>query len=340
MNSYERVMAVLRGEIPDRVPYGEMFIDEKVINKIKPGMSYEDFIDYADIDIVTCLTVAEPPDKIQWVDKASGLWRDKWGALQKNDGDVVSVIQEPAVINSMEDLENYISPDPAKASVLESAAMLIKRFKGKRAIAVVGEEIFAPIQYMRAGLQNLVFDFYDRPELVHEMAQITTNYHVELYKKLIEMGVEIVFLGDDYAGKGGPMISPDHLEEFIMPGFRKVVKAIKDSGGYCIKHTDGDIWKIIRLFTDTGIDIMGPLESPYMNLAEVRDRCNVGVMGNVNVDLLGRGTSEEVKVATKKLIREVSPGGRFILSSGNSISSAVKPENFMVMIETVKTYGD
>ena len=339
MNSAERVIEVLNGRIPDRVPYAEMFIDEKVIDKIKPGMSYEDFVDYADIDIATCLTVAEPSDKIQWIDKKNGLWKDRWGAIQKNDGNVISVIQEPAVINSLEDLKNYIPPDPEKASVIESARRLVKRFKGRRAVGVVGEAVFAPIQYMRAGLQNLVFDFYDRPELIHGMAEIVADYHAKLYRKLIGIGVEIVFLGDDYSAKTGPMISPEHLEEFIMPGFRKVVKAIKDAGGYCIKHTDGNIWKLIPMLVDAGVDMLGPLESPYMDLAEVRDKCNIGVMGNVNVDLLGRGTPQEVKSATEKLILELSPRGRFILSSGNSISSAVRPENFMAMIETVKKYS-
>jgi uroporphyrinogen decarboxylase len=336
MSSAKRVFDVLDGKIPDRVPYAEMFIDEKVINKIQLGMSYEDFADYADIDIVTCLTVAEPPEKTQWADRENGIWRDKWGALQKNDGNVVSVIQEPAVIGSMDDLRNYTPPDPGKASVLESAERLVKRFKGNRAVAVVGEEVFAPMQYMRAGLQNLVFDFYDRPELVHGMAEIAADYHAALYRKLIGMGVEIVFLGDDYASKSGPMISPEHMEEFIMPGLRKVVGAVKDAGGYCVKHTDGDIWKIAPLLVSAGVDMLGPLESPYMDLADVRQKCGVGVMGNVSVDLLARGTPDEVRAATEKLLAELAPGGRFILSSGNSISSAVRPENFMAMIETVR----
>jgi hypothetical protein len=46
MNSYERVMTALSGGKPDEVPYGEMFIDPKVIDKIKPGIEYVDFEEY------------------------------------------------------------------------------------------------------------------------------------------------------------------------------------------------------------------------------------------------------------------------------------------------------
>jgi hypothetical protein len=44
VNSRERVLKTLRGEIPDRVPVTEMFIDEKVMHAICPGSTYDDFI--------------------------------------------------------------------------------------------------------------------------------------------------------------------------------------------------------------------------------------------------------------------------------------------------------
>lgn len=47
-------------------------------------------------------------------------------------------------------------------------------------------------------------------------------------------------------------------------------------------------WKILPLLAGTGVDMFGPLESPARELDEVRDKFNIGVMGNVNVDLLGR----------------------------------------------------
>ncbi len=334
MNSYERVIAALEGKPADRTPYGEMFIDPNVIDKIKPGIEYADFIEWADIDIVSCLTMAEPAPRMNWIDREAGLWRDKWGATQLNDGDVISTIQEPPVIRSMDDLKDYCPPDPEDSYVIEASLELIERFKGERAIAVVGEAVFAPMQYLRAGLQNLVFDFFDQPELIHAMTKIAADYHIKLYTRLIQMGVDIIFLGDDFAAKGGPMISPDHIREFILPGMKRVVKAIKDAGGYCIKHTDGDIHKILPVLKEADMDMLGPLESPYMNLAEVRDNYGIGVMGNVNVDLLGRGTPQEVELETRKLLDETAPGGRFILSSGNSISSAVKPENLLAMINT------
>lgn len=340
MNSRERILAVLKGETPDRLPYAEMFIDYSVMNGLLPGCTTDEFIEHYDIDMATCLTMAERPETIHWINKDEGLWRDKWGATQKNDGNVISVVQEPAALSCMDDLKSYTPPNPKDASVLEEVKRLVGLYKGRRAIGVVGEEVFAPIQYMRAGLQPLAYDFYDQPEFVHAMVDIAAEYHSALYRELVGLGADIIFLGDDYCAKVGPMINPDLFEEFFLPGFKKVVRAIKDAGGYVVKHTDGACWKILPLMSDTGVDMFGPLESPYMELDEVRDKLNIGVMGNVNVDLLGRGTTDDVRKSTLDIIRKVSPGGRHILASGNSISNAVKPENFAAMLDTVREFGN
>jgi uroporphyrinogen-III decarboxylase len=62
-------------------------------------------------------------------------------------------------------------------------------------------------------------------------------------------------------------------------------------------------------------------------------------MGNINVDLLSRGSREQVVEATKHLIATVSAKGPHILSSGNTIASSVNPENFLAMVETVLHFG-
>lgn len=341
MTSRERFLAALEGRRPDRVPTMEMYIDPKVRNAICPGASYEDFLDYADMDAVTCWTMVENPADMRWVDREKGLWRDKWDALQIATDEAMSVITEPARIESEADLANYTPPDPAEASVLRHAKKLVERFKGKRAIVVIGEECFAPSQYLRAGLANLMMDYVERPEFVKKLARIGVEYHVELYRKLIAEGVEVVWLGDDYAGKTGPFMSPAHFEEFILPGLKTVVRAVKDAGAYCVHHTDGDIWKIMDLLLSTGLDGLGPLEPAYMRLDEVRrySRNRFAVMGNVDVDLLSRGSVEDVRAATRELLSRMSPLGGHILSSGNTIASSVRPENFLAMLETARQYG-
>jgi uroporphyrinogen-III decarboxylase len=62
-------------------------------------------------------------------------------------------------------------------------------------------------------------------------------------------------------------------------------------------------------------------------------------MGNVDVDLLSRGSVQAVVKATKKLLATVSVHGGHVMSSGNSITSSVKPENFLAMVRTTQEFG-
>jgi len=341
MNSAERVIRTLQGEIPDRVPLFELFIDSSVIEQIKPGMTYEDFVEWADLDVVTCLTMSESPESMHWIDRDAGIWRDKWGCTQGYTGEVMSVPIEPPRIQTLGDLASYIPPDPADNEVLGRARELVSRFHGRRAVCAVGEAVFAVSQYLRAGLANLMVDYIAQPELARKLARIGAEYHVELYRRLIDEGVEIIALGDDYAGKTGTYMSPVHFDEFILPGLRTVVREIKAKGAYCIKHTDGNVWDIMDSLLSTGLDVLGPLEPAYMALDEVRRYSGnkVGVAGNVDVDLLSRGGPDEVVAATKEQLRRVSPLGGHFLGSGNSISSSVQGDNYMAMVQTVQHCG-
>ena len=60
MNSYERAITVLNGEIPDRVPSFELLIDPKVIRGIIGTDSYPDLCDELDIDLV----ISQTPSKL------------------------------------------------------------------------------------------------------------------------------------------------------------------------------------------------------------------------------------------------------------------------------------
>jgi uroporphyrinogen decarboxylase len=121
-----------------------------------------------------------------------------------------------------------------------------------------------------------------------------------------------------------------------------VVAAVKRSGMYCIKHTDGDIRKIMDSLVGTGVDCLGPLEPvPGMELRPILERYpgRIAVMGNLSIDLLSRGSEEEVIRQTKRALATVSATGPHILSSANTIASSVKPENFLAMLNTAKQFG-
>ena len=66
----------------------------------------------------------------------------------------------------------------------------------------------------------------------------------------------------------------------------------------------------------------------------------VCIVGNIDVHLLAQGAPEQVALEVKHTIRNLAPGGGYILGSGNSIPSYAKPDNVLAMSETFKNYRD
>ncbi len=339
MNSRERVLTTLRHRQADRVPVAEMWIDPHVVKAIVPNArDSNDLVEHLGLDMVTVPTMIYEADEVQWVDRDNGIFRDKWGALQHLTEEAIPVPSAPALIETVEDLARYKPPDPAKSPIIEKVRRLRARFPDK-AVAVVGESGWAPAVYLRGGIENLFLDLAERPQFAKDLMSIGATYYAELYSLA---GADVVFLGDDYSDNRGPMMSPQMFEEIILPHDAAVVAAIKETGGYCIKHTDGDIRKIMDQLIGTGLDALGPLQDvPGMELDKILEKYpgRITVMGNVPVDLLARGSVEEVVAATKRLLRDVSAKGAHIMSSGNTITSCVRPENYVAMVRATQQFG-
>jgi uroporphyrinogen decarboxylase len=122
-----------------------------------------------------------------------------------------------------------------------------------------------------------------------------------------------------------------------------MVDAIHDEGAKVIKHSDGNLWPILDLIVDTGIDGLNPMEPiAGMDIGRVKRLYGnrVCLIGNVDCAyILSEASVEEVEAAVKECILKASPGGGHIISSSNAIHSSVKPENYRKMIEAARKHG-
>ena len=192
-------------------------------------------------------------------------------------------------------------------------------------------------------MENLLIAVAAEPELVSALVDLSVNLNLEMAKEVAARGVKIVYTGDDYAGNLGPLMSPKHFRKLFYPGLCRVMGGFKELGLYVIKHTDGNLRTIIDMIVDSGIDCLDPIDPQAgMDLAEVKAQYGqrIALKGNVDcAQLMTFGTPDQVVEATRQALREGAPGGGFILSSSNSIHSAVKPENYLAMLNTWQEYG-
>jgi uroporphyrinogen decarboxylase len=138
-------------------------------------------------------------------------------------------------------------------------------------------------------------------------------------------------------------MSVKQFEAFVLPYLKRVVQTAKRLGVPFIKHTDGNLWLIIDMIVDSGIDALDPIEPiAGMDIGKVKRKYGgrIAVIGNVDCSyVLPLGSEKEVEDAVKETIAKASPGGGHVMASSNSIHPAVKPSNYMLMIELAKKYG-
>ena len=336
MNSRERVIAALERRQPDRVPYVESVVDEKLMQTLLPGCDYFQFNDWLGKDSVGQNRSSWSRDNVEYVDRERGLFRDKWGVIRAfGPESTPAPVEGP--IKRPEDLKTYTPPDPEAPDVLGTIPEIVAKYKGKKAITALCRDAFFNPAFLR-GTTQFLMDFIDHPDLVRELIEVTLSHDIRAMQRLVQAGVDVVIFGDDYADKNSTLMSPRHFKEFILPGLKRCVDAAHKAGAYVIKHTDGNIMSILDMIVDTGIDGLNPLEPVAgMDIGAIKQRygTRIALIGNIDCGyLLSQAPLDEVRRVTRETMRVAMPGGGYCLSSSNSIHSSVKPENFMAMIET------
>jgi len=342
MTGIERILTTIRHQEPDRVPTFEIDIDRKVINKIKPGASFEDFVEYMDIDGLVLFETRE--DKYEVLDESKRIVRNKWGTTSRfGQASEYAPVFVEAPIKSEKDLKDFVPPDPDLSGTYKVLEQWVKRFKGKRAVIAhvcdpsftVRDFLLGQVEYFKAIKTN--------PDLILRLNEITGDYHLRYVKNCIDIGVDIIFESTDLATNLGPMMSPQDLEKFVMPQNRRIIDYTKSKGLPCLRHSDGNIWKIFDMLVDAGYDGIHPIDpTAGMDLGEAKAKYGdkVCLMGNVDCTyIMTWGTTDEVREDVKRCMRQAAKGGGYICMTSNSVHSATKPENYVAMLEAIKEYG-
>ena len=338
LTSTERVRLALNRQEPDRVPHFEWLVNPAVREALVPGCkTHHEFAVKMGHDAI----LVGPHFKKEQLGPDKFL--SEWGFTFTYGREEHGVeIESECPIKTMADLKNFSPPDLDAPGRYEEIEWAVKEFKEDKAIGVHLNDVFSLPRYLM-GMTDLLMATVLEPELVKALVDMSVEYNLKMARRIAKMDVDFVHTGDDIAYNKGPFMSPQTFEELFYPGFRRVMGGFKDLDFMVIKHTDGNLWPIIDMLVDSGIDCLDPIDPlAGMDLGEVKEKYGdrIALKGNVDcTHLMSFGEPEEVVEATKKALRQGMPGGGYILSSSNSIHASVKPENYKAMMDTLKEYG-
>jgi len=159
----------------------------------------------------------------------------------------------------------------------------------------------------------------------------------DYYKRLLELpNLCMVLQGDDMGFRSGTLIAPDDLRNLTLPWHKRYAALAHDAGmPYCL-HSCGMVINVMEdLIEDVGIDGKHSFEDAIVPVTDFHARYGdrIATLGGVDVDVLGRGSQEQVRARVREIVDACAPKGRYVLGSGNSIPSYVPPENYLAMVD-------
>lgn len=248
--------------------------------------------------------------------------------------------EDSGVITSFEDLELYQFPSKEDFDYwkFEEVRPLLPEGMG-----VIGQygDIFT-MTWEMMGFETFSLALFENPALVQALNQKIGELVLSMFEYFAQSdGVDILWFSDDIAFTQGLLVSPDTLHQDFFPWLRKIGKLAREANKPLLYHTDGLLWDAFDDIIACGVDAIHPIEPKAMDIADVKRRYGdrLCLLGNVDVDLLARGSEEEIRTVVKKNIDKVGYNGGYCVGSGNSIPEYVKYENYLALIKASRDFG-
>lgn len=290
-------------------------------------------------------------DETTWKDAHGRTW--KYSPVTQ---DSLCVDMPPLDERSIEILQEPFTPDESELELVRHVVKNLGEHRfvvGRTSIElrdagpVIGRGAVdgtfpEPYGGLSMGLVDFSLRLVDEPDFVKRLLDAATERAIQVSLALIGAGVDAIVMDTDYCHQTGPWISPSHFEELVFPNLKKQVDAIHAAGAYAIKHTDGNTWQILDLLLAAGIDgLHGIQPSAGMDLALLKERygSKVTLFGAIEGAQLLSCRPDQIREMVRRQIQAAGGNGRFVLTTSNSVQLGIPAENYLTMLDALKSYG-
>jgi uroporphyrinogen decarboxylase len=188
------------------------------------------------------------------------------------------------------------------------------------------------------GWEGFALALHENRPFVEAVLDRYCTWAAVVAERVCQLGFDVYASTDDMAFKTGPFFSPRVFRELVLPRYQKVGKMISLPW---VIHSDGNLMLFLDDLLGLGIAGLHPNEEGAMDIRAVKrdygDR--ICVLGNVDLNILGLGTPQDADRTVRELIRDLGPGGGYILTCGNSLAGYLQPDNVQAMASAVVKYG-
>lgn len=245
--------------------------------------------------------------------------------MKKSEKDFYMVVDHP--ITNLIKLESLSLPNPDQTPRMKTnmeSYQLLQRSQRKPVYLSVQGPFTLAVQL--CGAEHLLKSTIKNPAYVEAVLDFTTET-VRQYILSAEKA------GADYISIAEPstiMLSPKQFEAMIVPRLQRIYKSMTCWKGM---HICGDTKKILDLMLETGTEAVS--FDQIMDLGEIRKKIpnDRVVIGNLDpIQVLGKGSYDQVEKATRELLEQMKGDDRFVLAYGCTCLNDTPWSNFSAVL--------
>ena len=359
MDSRERTFAALNHQQPDRPPL-YVSLTPQLAEKLSEaaGIPYEPPVDamesarishnqlltHLGVDILCAAATTSPGGHT--VELPDGRMKNEWGMITRNAGLYDEFDEFPlAHAATKEDILNYPFPDHRIEGRYDNAREILNTYGHSHAIIGNVETMFFEISWYLTGLEKLMIDLITEAEYLPVLFDTIMEQIIISGKKLIGMGVDFLWCGDDFGGQQGMLIDPELWRKLIKPRirymfeeFRKVRPDLKIAW-----HSCGSILPIIPDFIEVGLNILNPIQPKAKGMDPEFLKKTYGkdlvFFGGIDVqELLPFCTPQMIKDEVKRRMDILGKDGGYIVAPAHNIQADTPVKNVMAFFDAVLNY--
>ena len=346
MNSRERIITALKHQEPDQVP---------IICQYTPEIQQilETYTGEKDLDV----HIAMGDDAVIIWEGMVNIFNGKvnegetyeteWSIRLIKRGLYNEICYHPLErATSIDELKNFPFPKPISPNMVDQVSKIIERYRQKYAIVgSVPLTMWEGSVHLR-GYQQILEDLVTNIKMAETLFDRVMEYHFEIAMTLIDLGIDILWLGDDMGMQSGMLFSPELWRCIFKPRWKFLFNAFKKRNPnlFIAYHSDGGIRPIIPDLIEIGLDILNPVQPlcEGMNSFELKRDFgkDLSFFGGIDIqEALPFGTPRTVRDEVKKRIDAFAPGGGYLCGPTHNIQADTSLINILTMYHTIQNYG-
>lgn len=349
MNSRERVLTTIQHKEPDRVPLFFNSIEATFVRAIGQGDMVKTWLDLGvDIFVMARRSWCEGkptglgyfPDPPPPEDSLGGAIYAGWNGVDEFGRRWEHGRYLGGAVATREDLIKYSPELKLEERYNRSMFEDWKKKYSDHAFALFSHSGPLGLTIEAFGLIEFCYALFDKRSLIQESVERKTEWFIETSKYAVELGVDIVIMGDDLGFKEHGYVSPSDFKELAFPYYRRIVDAIPVPVFW---HSEGYIRDYIPMAVEAGIKgIHGIEPAAGMDMGEIKREFgkDLVLLGNMDGNqILCQSDLSLVRKEVDRCLSEGMEGGGFILSIAGSAHEGVKLEALIEMCRYLQEVG-